>query len=463
MIEDELKQLAKIASALDKKKEFSIANRIDKLIEKMADFHDGEEEEVEVTSETIEKLRELANVIPDREQFDVPEGSMYEEEVGDSEEEFQEETERKLLEFEDQKMLNDYVGTKSDDLDWDDDLNRKMLLENEIQILPKAVKDADDHVWNDEPVWNSRLGKGAFARVYRGVYQGKEVAAKVIDLKRGWWDTSAGKHPDSKGFGGEVDTWKRIEKLKVNLPKDIKKHFPKIHKLIKNEDFTEIVVMEVLEKPEAHVLEKIWGKRQSRAEGDAQFRKGVLNPRILYEALGKTMWRLSAINKVNNSEMINDFSKELFSFSFDKSTPSKDYIKIFKDFVEETFKKMKDKYSSEDENHWYQKVFTRDDWGSEFPSVWAGAFVENVRQLSLKIIRFPKNYRKEGTESFEEIEEIKSFFNALKFLAKKGIRWHDLHSENVMQRPGTKELVVTDVGLYNVDAKLSEQNPHRGT
>lgn len=46
--------------------------------------------------------------------------------------------------------------------------------------------------------------------------------------------------------------------------------------------------------------------------------------------------------------------------------------------------------------------------------------------------------------------QVKKLYNFLNFLARRGVDWEDLHTNNFMMRPSTEDLVVTDPGFFTI-------------
>ena len=59
----------------------------------------------------------------------------------------------------------------------------------------------------------------------------------------------------------------------------------------------------------------------------------------------------------------------------------------------------------------------------------------------------------ENPESFlfseKYMPETKGFYSMLGKLKEHGIEWSDVHANNIMERPGTRDLVLIDVGLFD--------------
>ena len=78
-------------------------------------------------------------------------------------------------------------------------------------------------------------------------------------------------------------------------------------------------------------------------------------------------------------------------------------------------------------------------------------------KLFVNLMRFVQNIPYEtvsGTEQMDkfkhmgELPEFKSFYKFLIYLGSMGVKIDDLHSNNLMQRPSTKDIVLSDPGLF---------------
>ena len=86
------------------------------------------------------------------------------------------------------------------------------------------------------------------------------------------------------------------------------------------------------------------------------------------------------------------------------------------------------------------------------------AFYGFLTKIFDKEIRFSRDLvdheelvQRYGFDPFEHIPETKSLIEFLKYLKQIfGIEFHDLHRYNLMQRPGTKDIVISDPGLFEI-------------
>lgn len=80
---------------------------------------------------------------------------------------------------------------------------------------------------------------------------------------------------------------------------------------------------------------------------------------------------------------------------------------------------------------------------------------------TIRIPQYPPNALKyfgiEGAHpSGEEDNPVGVFFSKLQALGPEGVRYWDTHRDNIMMRPATNELVVSDVGLFKHKSQIQE-------
>lgn len=83
------------------------------------------------------------------------------------------------------------------------------------------------HLPNNQGDFSAFLGGGAYGRVFRAAYKGKQVAVKVVNR------------------GIEDDQWEKLRELSESAPSEIRKHLPIVHEIIQEKDKT-LIVMEIL-------------------------------------------------------------------------------------------------------------------------------------------------------------------------------------------------------------------------
>jgi hypothetical protein len=311
--------------------------------------------------------------------------------------------------------------------------------------------------------------------VYEVLFEGERAIAKII--------------PDTNP---EVDIWKRILEIKDSISEKQARHLPKIYKIIEDR-FDSIIIMEVLEETSAHIRDILksrsmggWVKNpeteewEQEARGERGFVKDekYVNEVLIrafedaVDILGKELTGLnedifrafaSERNSIrveverkllqretsveNLKEVVeNNLSRILKMFGI----PANDFVDKISTQVFQNIKKYFDaaprpiaKYYSTDGIDSTLSVLEGDPAGF-------GPGTKN-RIKKLKEER-EKSVYTESPESFFYSEnympETKSLYSLLQTLKEYGIKWSDVHANNLMERPRTRELVIIDVGLY---------------
>lgn len=282
---------------------------------------------------------------------------------------------------------------------------------------------------------SSLLGSGSRGSVYRVLYENKMVAAKIA-------------HKNTKGDSDNfIELQEIIEKeSNPNMKERIKKIFPSVLKIIKdapteeysehiwgpnkvNQRFTDIIIFELLEPMPKESRESL---DSSRAPKDSNtFFESiyyVIKENINYKLSSLIMkFELSSSNKDNISDEI---SKDLIKHLYNKTEPNFDNLseevlnKYFSDKL--NFKEIKD-YLSQSIRYVFQIY-------KDKASVTLPFDPGDPREVQWK-----------------EQAETKEIFEVLDYLARAhNYNYADLSSENIMMRPGTNDLVISDIGEFSI-------------
>lgn len=92
----------------------------------------------------------------------------------------------------------------------------------DMAMLDSSMKgghsiEAEHHPWEidlDDLVCNTVIASGTYGTVYKGVYQGREVAIKVLD----WGDNTTSRQQVAqlrKAFAQEVEVWKDLHHVNI--------------------------------------------------------------------------------------------------------------------------------------------------------------------------------------------------------------------------------------------------------
>ena len=312
-----------------------------------------------------------------------------------------------------------------------------------------------------------RRGEGKASKegnIYEVLYKGKVAVAKVLE----------GMEPT------EPEVWRKIIDIKDSLPEEQAKHLPEIYDIIKTDKYTTIIVMELLDAPSSHI------KRVLRTK-ELRGKDLVLqNEDFLAEALR------SAFNAIDEYEPDPDDSSksEVYAmFSSDKEdimqTVEGELLK-WKIKPEDISERIQNLASS------YIKIFNIDDAGlsKEIADEVQRRFLMHAETSPRPVAKYystkdidntiqflersstPETTRSdrakktiddlseersdavysETPESFlyseKYMPETKGLFALLNSLKDLGIEWSDVHANNIMERPGTRDLVLIDVGFF---------------
>ena len=270
-------------------------------------------------------------------------------------------------------------------------------------------------------------------------------------------------------------------KASESIPQDLLKHLPKIYDIINTDSFTSIIVMEKLSPVSSHIQNIL--RTKERRDQASVFQ----NEAFLAEALKNAF--NSAYNLRPNPE--DEGKSEVFAMFESESSRMKQNLEgaIIKrvippsgisDFIENFLSNYKDMFDIKDEgfsrevaDHIQNSFLTHIDTSAKpVPKYYSSKGIDYTiktldEQMSLdpggssdleKRINILNNEKSQSVyegrpESFLYSErympETKGLFSLLKELNKQGIEWSDVHANNIMERPGTRDLVLIDVGLFD--------------
>lgn len=428
-----LSKLAKIANQLDQKEQTYYSDRLDSLLKSLA-----QDKHLDYYYE------DLGNHLPEAYEDILPEGSWakeeLEEEGGTPKDKYHEEIEsildQQMKEDDKSEFVGQMLGTHQPGF------NERKLIEHNIFPISeiKGEKEQDDKLplYNPDNIEESKIGKGKLGTVYKAVYQDKEVAAKVT--KKTIFK--------EQHFNDEIYVWKKILEIKPNLSLQAQKHLPEIYKLIEDEDRDEaIIVMEKLEPVDEKVLDMIFPEENKPRNISYLFK----DPSFMYDVFKKELskWknrrnRVSDYYSSRSVKEMQELEKAIVSYIPSKKVLLSNANSIdFEKYIREdlgNYLNLKNVYI--DSNALYvlaRSIYNR--------------FYLDIPDRHYSAIKL----QRENLSQFKDIPEMISLLNALEELNANGIQYQDLHDENIMQRPGSKELVLIDVGLYDAPGKMTAE------
>ena len=312
----------------------------------------------------------------------------------------------------------------------------------------------------------NKRGEGeqsAEGNVYEVLYKGKVAVAKVIQ----------GVSP------AEPEVWRKISSIKDKLPEEEARHLPIIYDIIKTNDYTTIIIMELLSAPNPYIR-NILRTREGRQVEDVMKDDSFISD-ALKKAFEEVYQHKPEKENKNDSEIYAFIESQIDSFrviiegSLMKREMKPDQLsekiqsfvanyannfnldsslsKIISDSIEDKFMSFLNvspkpipKYYSPGGIDYTLEMLDGGAYGAE-PSV------ERQKKMdALKKEREEAVYNENPSGfAFSEnyMPETKTFFSMLNSLKDLGIEWSDVHARNIMERPGSNELVLIDVGLFD--------------
>jgi hypothetical protein len=302
--------------------------------------------------------------------------------------------------------------------------------------------------------------------IYEVLHRGRVAVAKVLS-----------------GFElAEPEVWRKIIKAKDSLPDTQARHLPEIYDIIKTDQYTTIIVMELLETPSSHIKNVLRTKELrekdvvlNNEEFLAESLKSAFNVIDEYEvdpedrarsevyALFKSdktsilrlveagLWK-KELRPEGVSGRIQEFASHYIKmFNLDDTGLSAELAnKIQERFLlhlETAPQPVPKYYSAKDIDSTIQTLessFESSEGSEVNPSK------ETIDKLNEE--RSGAVYS-ESPESFMYSEkympETKGLFALLNSLKDLGIEWSDVHANNIMERPGTRDMVLIDVGFFS--------------
>ena len=272
----------------------------------------------------------------------------------------------------------------------------------------------------------------------------------------------------------EPDIWNFIDSM--DLTEDERKHLPRIFDIIPALEGW-VIIMEMLEPYSSHIKSVLKGS-DYRTESDM-----ISNQSYMHDIVNKTFESLpSDLRSLPNTEEeqqmfdiiisnIDDLKLSLerevliyfieidkiFEFikkniiQLKKNIKAQDSVDMFINSVADYVQKKINSFLTPS-THPIPKYYSADPIDSTIEQLERSG-VSRGRIRRLKEERDTKTYNI-SPESYYYSEkympETKSLFSLIKKMKDMGLEWSDLHTGNIMKRSGTNDLVIIDVGLYDM-------------
>jgi hypothetical protein len=287
--------------------------------------------------------------------------------------------------------------------------------------------------YRDSETGSSFVNQGAHSAVFRVIYNDTPAVAKI---------TSDQTEP-------EIFMSKEYQ----NIRPEFKKHLPQVYEVIEDKDsFKYIVVLEEL-VPITEDIQEVWLGSSER------YQNMRFDPEITFSAIKKSI------------EHANDYTKRklsLESIPLDQGQKARLALNVFK--VMEQTKNFQPFHMFAIFNNNVKKIlegrYEDDQEGYDIVTTFAGQASRYLENL-LETTGFPEWAGSGvGAEQLEETRwsetpETKGVMKSLQKLRELGIEWGDLHEDNVMLRPSTGDLVISDFSLFSKINKVAEHLTYR--
>jgi hypothetical protein len=290
-------------------------------------------------------------------------------------------------------------------------------------------------------VMTSVLGRGAYSSAYEVLYKGKHAVAKITRSRQ------------------DIEALVRLDALRDKLPENVAKHILKVYETfqLKDEDGNvyHVAIIEHLSPMPKSLENEYWGATwdvgQNLEDGitsgeriSSLFKDHEKIANMLIDALSL----VASIKKnVLNKKVINAIRRRIVN---DTGLLEKFYNKTLNDFKNNNI------------TQYVSNILVELNRGGamfkEMPTpnkldIATRHFVEMLTTASYGEL-FPMNmndYKKRNIiKHTSEDKRVFDLWKALEYLkSRHNINWLDLHGKNVMVRPSTGDLVISDPGLFS--------------
>jgi hypothetical protein len=273
----------------------------------------------------------------------------------------------------------------------------------------------------DEEKETAHLGGGMYSEVYEVSYKGKLAVAKITESKK------------------DFDIMLNLEALRSKLGKDAK-HLPIILDKFTIPSGGEIfdpkyvIIVEKLVPLSPHLVDMLFGNNKTKFN--------VAKSNIdLVDATTKLIGQIkttSGWNRINKDVQLKIL--ELTESAFRKSILSAKDGWQFSSYIRQYIQKINDKFTNSPNYYDIENVIHK--------------IHDYIREIVGHQQSFPYFARglqddSETANYFKESPEAKDFMKfLLRLRSEFGISWGDMHSNNIMVRPSTGDLIVSDSGYF---------------
>lgn len=253
-----------------------------------------------------------------------------------------------------------------------------------------------------------QLGHGSFSEVYEVLYKGNRAIAKITDSYK------------------DANAYFKMKQIKGSAPKEVSKHLPVIYDVIfDNLTNTFVIIEEILEHGILPQFSQIKYNPHHKYLTNMNLKEMASNLKSNPNRLISILQRGYTANKIHDIKglVLNNIDSWKFIL-VSISDRNKNYY-----LAREMLEKILNPHVNEEDLNYILLNNIITNISSTFPQ----QYIEDENWLNMD----------------EEGEDLNSFKTALIWLKNNaGFEWHDITDQNVMIRPSTGDLVVSDVGNF---------------
>jgi hypothetical protein len=263
----------------------------------------------------------------------------------------------------------------------------------------------------DETSW---IASGQYTAVYDVSYQGKHAVAKITDSEK------------------DVNAIQKLSDMRSNFEAKLSRHLPVVYEIIHDETGMYIIIVERLVPLEPHIRNLLFSQEKRMMSQvipilkDRDYISNIIKSSLKKYAL--------VLKPQTISKVIDIVADNIIKTNFKINNVDKELKTLFDMLLHTVF-----------------DIVQQDKTPKAIQLVngMVLAIKKNILKLTEEQHIFPI-----GVDKSEELELSRKFPGAeslielLEKLKKIGINWYDLHGENLMQRPKTGDIVISDPGLF---------------